>query len=480
MTRKVSFIFLFLSIFFLKSVAQSYDKNCYYGFTFEVSTNPNWGNGELVVTSVEPNSPAEQSGIQIGDIIMEINGKATYLRDNQTIARWLFDEYDPQVKFTLRNLANSFKEYTFTRKCVSLNSISEQQLSQIYAFYSFENTNERKFVLALNTDVTSGVDYTYYNSFDFAKETGDTPPVETNIRSLIEKALVKRGLVRDTKDPDFIVQEYYSYVPNPRFTGLNANPSYATGIWRYDSDSKKPILLPIFDPSQKNIEDMGQYIIEFGFSFYDRKHINPAKLTQIWDCNLKDYLSSNYTLDEYVRLHIPLMLMQFPYQQSKQNPAYTVNSNRFYYTGLYFDTEDLTTVKDVDQGSPAFAAGIRPGYIIKKINNKAFNHSKDALSEGYKKFVTETMPMRDSLTKFTCSAGYSECMYWNPAYYAEIAKAFTKSSYQTAFSYLYGFEKYVDSNNTEKKITIEAWDGMQLRVFNVTPEIKKSVTIKTQ
>lgn len=479
MTRRVSFIFLFLLVFLLQGTAQIYDKNCYYGFTFETSQNPNWGNNELVITSIEPNSPAERSGIKVDDIIMEINGKATYLRDNQTIARWLFDEFDPEVKFTLRNLANSFKEYTFTRRCVALNSVSEQQLSTIYSFYSFENTNERNFVLPINLDVSAGVDYTYYHSFDFAKETSDTPPVDKYIKKLIEKALTERGLVRDTKDPDFIVQEYYSYVPNPRFTGLNENPSRANGTSRYDSDHHKPVLLPIFDPAKKNIEELGQYIIEFGFSFYDRKNINPAKLTQIWDCNIKDYLSSNYSLEEYARLHIPLMMMQFPYQESKQNPTYTVNFNKYCYTGLYFDTEDLVTVKDVEEGSPAFIAGIRPGYVVKKINNKVFNHTKESLSEGYKNFITETMSLRDPQTKFTGANGYTDCMYWNLAYHAEITKAFEKPVYQTNFSYLYGFEKYID-NNISNKITIEAWDGVQLRIFHITPEIRHSITVKAQ
>ena len=32
----------------------------------------------------------------------------------------------------------------------------------------------------------------------------------------------------------------------------------------------------------------------------------------------------------------------------------------------------------------------------------------------------------------------------------------------------------------EEEITLEIWDGMQTRIFSITPDIKKSVVIKNQ
>lgn len=476
--KKILIVTLISLLFVQNSNAQTYDKNCYYGFTFEVSKNPNWGTNELVITSVEPNSPAEKAGIKVDDIIMEINGKATYLRDNQTIARWLFDEYNPEVKFTIRNLDTYFKEYTFTRKCIALNSVNEQQLSSVFSFYSLENTNEREFTLPVNIEVYNGIDFTDYHTFDFAKETGTVPPVDKYIKEVIERELTTKGLVRDTKDPDIIVQQYYSYVPNPQFTGLNDNPNYAPGTWRFSNEKQKMVYLPIFDQGKEDITKIGQFILEYGFSFYDRKYIDKSKLTQIWDCSIKDFLSANYSLEEYTKLHTPLMLMQFPYVQTKKNAKYIVSTNRYAYTGLYFDADDLVTIKDVDEDSPAYIAGIRPSYTIKKINNKPFNHTKESLSAGYKRFIVDTMGLRDTKTRFTNSEGYTDCMLWDVGYYPNIAREFEKPAYLTHFSYLYGFEKYVN-NQTDDKVTIEAWDGMQLRIFNITPEIRQSVTIKT-
>ncbi len=475
--RKLFFITLLLAIFLPSINAQEYNKNCYFGFTFEVSENTNWGYGELVITGVEPNSPAEKAGIKVGDIIMEINGKATYLRDNQTIAKWLFgDMYAPTVTFTIRNMNTYFKEYTLYRKCVAINSVSEKELSNIFSFYSLENTNQRKFSLPLDVEPNKDVDFADYHTYDFYKDGKPVPAIDTEITALLDKELQAKGLVRDTSDPDFIVQAYYNYEPNTKFTGLN-NPNYAPGTWRYDCNKQQMVLLPIFNPEEPNIESLGQYVVEYGFSFYDRKYIDTRKLTQIWDCNMKDYLSSKYTLDEYVKFHTPLMLTQFPYSTPKNGIEYMVEFNKYNYTGIYFDANDLVTVKDVDMDSPAYRAGIRSGYTITKIDNRKFEHTKENLSEGYKRFISETMVYRDQATRFTNAEGFADCMFWNVGYYPEVVKEFNKSYYFTHFSYLYDFEKYVN-NKYENKIAIEAWDGMQLRKFTVTPEIRRSVLIK--
>lgn len=477
--KKILFLYVLIGVFCTNIQAQVYDKNCYFGFRFEVSGNPNWGYGELVITEVEPDSPAEKTGIKVGDIIMEINGKATYLRDNPTIANWLFaDMYAPSVNFTIRNMNTYFKEYTLNKECIAINSVNERQLSQIFSFYSLENTNQRSFSLPLNVEPNKEVDYTDYHSFDIYSDGKNVPAIDAQITALLERELLAKGLVRDTSDPDIVVQAYYSYGPNPKFTGLN-NPNYAPGVWRFDSDKQQMVYLAIFDPSESEKEKAGQYIVEYGFSFYDRKYIDTSRLTQIWDCNIKDYLSSSYSLADYVKLHTPLMLKQFPYTTPKKGEAmYKVDFNRYNYTGMHFDADDLTTVKDVDPSSPAFEAGIRAGYIIKKINDKKFEHTKESLSEAYKHFISETMPYRDEFTRFTDAEGFKDCMFWNKVYYQDIAKEFAKSQYQTVFSYLYDFEKYVN-NRGDNKILIEAWDGKQLRKFTIIPQIRKSIVVKS-
>ncbi|NDV69635.1 PDZ domain-containing protein [Dysgonomonas sp. 25] len=474
--RKYYVILLFLAFGILNINAQLTDKNCYYGITFEFSQNPNWGYGELVITDVEPNSPAERAGFRVNDIIMEINGQATFLRDNATIARWLFDVYDPTVKFTIRNQSTSFQEYTLTRNCINTNAISEQQLSEFFSFYSLEDTNSQTFTLPVKITPHDNADYTYFHTYDFYTEPGQSiPAIDTYITNLVSMELQSKGMVRDTQNPDILIQTYYSFSPNAKYSAA-ATDSVAPA-YRFDKDHGKMVAIPALNASDESAEKRCKYIVEFGISFYDKKIIDTEKMTQVWDCNIQELLAEKYPLEEYVRIMTPLILMQFPYSTGKTSSKYEVKFNRYNYTGMYFNTDNLVTIQDVIPGSPAYRVGIRAGYKIQKLNNKKFDHTKESLSDGYKKFITETMLYRDPSVRFTISSGYNDCMFWDKKSYDAIAKELAKPAYQAHFAYLYGFEKYI-YNKPMTDVKIEAWDGIQLRLFSVTPEIRKSTTIR--
>lgn len=470
--------FKLLTLLFITSIfgtkAQTGQLTCHFGITFEVSDNPTWGYGEPVVLGVQPHSPADLAGIKVGDIIMEINDKATYLRNSETISSWLFNESQEPVTFTIRNLNTYFKEYRLARICTDVNSISESDLATAFSFYSLEDTNERSFVLPIKTEVNDNVDYSDYHTYDFLIDP-EAPEIDGIIMKYLEDALTQKGLTRNTKDPDFIVQTYYSFLPNAKYTGVG-RAEKGNKTWRYDMDKEELALLPILDGAEYLPETKGQYVLELGVRFLDKKYIESKELIQIWDCNAKEYLTEQYDLGEYARIHIPLLMMQFPYSTNRTSPTYTVSSKRYNYTGMYFDTNDMKTVLDVDVDSPAHKAGMRAGTEIKKINDFKFNETRDGLMNGYKRFLNETMVYRDPMTKFTNAKGYPDCMFWAKNRYNDVEKALKKSLYVANFSYLYNFERYIPKKSGTT-LDIDASVRGGSRHYTITPEIRSSVVV---
>ncbi|MFR9165878.1 MAG: PDZ domain-containing protein [Dysgonomonas sp.] len=248
--------------------AQLRERTCHFGITFEISNNPNWGYGEPVILTVEPNSPADIAGVRPGDIIMEINGSATYLRNYQTITSWLFDDTSDMAVFTIRNLSNYFREYELPRRCRSVKSMDEADLASAFSFYSIEDTQERAFVLPLKVTTNKNVDFSDYHTFDFILDP-NAPQVDSYINKLLEDALKIKGLTRNTEDPDFFIQTYYSYQPNPKFNAYEKNVDKRT--WRFDSENKQMVSLPILSGDNPSAEYEGNFILELGLRFFEKK-----------------------------------------------------------------------------------------------------------------------------------------------------------------------------------------------------------------
>ncbi|MDH6355036.1 hypothetical protein M2132_001373 [Dysgonomonas sp. PH5-45] len=457
--------------------AQNKSQMCHFGVTFEISSNPSWGYGEPVVLTVEPYSPAADAGIKVGDIIMEVNGAATYLRDYQTIARWMFDESDEVVSLTIRNMSNYFREYKLNRECNAVGSLSESDLATSFSFYSLENTVDRAFILPVQIQTNKNVDYSDYHTFDFVMDK-DAPDIDAAIAGILEKALLEKGLVRDKKDPDFMIQTYYSFQNNVKYNAA-ITPKDGEKTWRYDVLTEKMVALPIISPNSTNALAEGRFVAELGVRFYDKKYIDPNKMTQIWDCRLSDYLTKNVSLKDYAQFHAPLLLLNFPYTENATQVRYVVSFKKYNYTGIHLDSKDMTRVTNVDLGSPAYRGGLRGGDVIYKIQGKNFKAKNDELVNAYKRFIIESMKYRDPDTQFTDANGYKDCMYWNKYRYREVARMFKEDIYMPNFSYLYSFERYVSDGGT-KRMLFDVKRNDHRRVYGVDPEVRGSVTIRIQ
>jgi len=126
----------------------------------------------------------------------------------------------------------------------------------------------------------------------------------------------------------------------------------------------------------------------------------------MWEGEVKERLTDHYPLTDYLELNLPLMLLKFPYPGNLTFATIEVKYLKYHYTGIGYDMNDLKTVISVDPGSPAAEAGILPGDLVTQIQGQPFTHrSSRELTEGYRRFLAETMNLRDKKTRYTDSNG---------------------------------------------------------------------------
>lgn len=472
--KRILIIILTLSILIGNLVAQENDLSCSLGFAFEISNDKSWGYMEPVVVHITPGSPADRAGLKLNDILLSVNGHGTYLQSFQTLKSW-FAANDSEMKLAVRNFRHTFKEITFMKECRHPGAISEAQLAPVFSFYSLEDVQDRRFLVPLKTRKNDEALFHNYRTFDFAPVDESTREIDERINAVFIRALEAKGLSYNTADPDFIIQTYYSYEGNPMFKV--ESPTYGTyqPVWRFDTRSRRTVPLALYDPSEAvRVEDI-PINLEFGFRFFDRKFVAPGEMSLIWEGEVKERLSGNYPLVDYIELNLPLMLLKFPYPGNMTFATYEVKHLKYNYTGIGYDMNDLKTVVSVDPGSPAQKAGIMPGDMVKSIQGKPFNHkSSRELTEGYRRFLAETMNLRDKNTRYTDANGFNECMFWDVTNYHDVSKAIGDSRrYNSAFSYLFAFNQYVDWD-TPKTIDINVVRNGEMISFAVTPELVTS------
>ncbi len=471
--KKIFFTILFIVLCLGGSLLQAADERvCRIGFVFEISKSANWGNGMPVITEVIPYSAAERAGIQLYDIIEQIDGISTLELTPEEINILLYPANKQSVTLMLRSTFNPQRVVILPRECRLSNAISESQLAQAYNMYSLETTYERDFLCPFTITTTKdSVDFSLFRTYAFAEVDLANEELEHNINHIIRAEMEKKGFTADAYKPDMLIQTFYYFDKNPNYVGQNLI-KLKQSVYRYDFTQSKMRQLPFLDITASESE--AAYLLQFGIRIIDQKL---EKGRVLWECEANELLEEAFHLETYAQLHVPLMCMQFPYVKDRKNVRFHVKHCLYNYTGINYNIDKLNVVASVDSNSPAYEAGIRTKDVIESIEGQSLDYSIDEFTSAYRQFVMNTMKYRNADTRFTDSNGFNRCMYWDTFQYPEVNKAIRNTNNLTAFAYLYYYAPYINptSNNA---ITFYVKQGKKERKkIIIRPTIRTGIAV---
>jgi hypothetical protein len=448
---------------------QPSDFVCRLGFTFEMSLQDSWGKNKPVILSVEPLSPADAAGLKVNDIIEAVNGASTENQMLSDITLWFQNGVSEDLHLTVSNLSYKNKNLVLLKDCKLSNSLNDKDLALVYSFYSLEDIRERSFICPFKTTLGSGVNLLNYKTFSFTEPDLNNKELEEIINASIKHSLEQKGLVYRETGGDLIVTTYYSYNKNLNYDG-SPNVGKFPLASRYNMQTEEMETLPIYYHPLIN-QKQAKYLLNLGVRMLDKSRSSGANLVVVWECEANEMLSADYPLNEYSTFHIPLMLMQYPYPQTRETAKFLYSSMKYNYTGLSYNIDDLKEVIDVDRYSPAYQSSIKPGDEIEKICGIKIENDPKAASVSYKQFIYKTMNLRDPKTVYTDANGFTQCMFWDKLKYAQVADEFKKPENATMYSYLFYFESYINLSTTNI-LTFDLWRGKEKISVKVTPVIR--------
>lgn len=453
--------------------AQGSNYLCRLGFTYETSGSLNWGKDNLIVTSVVPYSSAEAVGLKQYDIITHLEGVAVNNLTLEDIVSFMNPADKNEVELTVKNLTDTSRNLKIRKECKRTNAITEEQLAMAFNMYSLETTSERQFICPFKTTTTTDpVDFVNFRSYAFSSGDAGNRALESTINEYIGKEMAKKGLRPDGDDPDILIETFYFFDRNPNFRGQNRMVVEKEVIQRYDIGYNIMVTVPFLN--YLTAESEAEYLLQFGFRLIDQKEV-PGRI--LWECEANEMLDNSYRLEDFARIHVPLMCMQYPYVKYHRNVPFTVSKKSYNYTGIQYDIDRLELVIDVDRNSPAYAAGVRPNDVIERIGTHKMNRTADEFTTAYKRFVSNTMSLRDPKTRFTDANGFQYCMFWDPFKYTQVANALQKSNANAPFSYLYYFAPYVNPSGNNACV-FQIKRGKEKNEIMIRPTMRTDVTIE--
>lgn len=426
------------------------------GFTQAASPSTGWGAGLPYVTSLSPESAAARAGLQLGDLLLSIDGVST---SGLTAAelRSLLQRPQAQQLLQVRRLGQGDLSLLLQPELRAADSRSERELALAFALYSPEDVSTQSLSYQISYQTAETIDYTKVRSFAFAPSSAESKELDEALYSQVAQLLTARGLHEDSQQPDLLIECFYELQP---LAEARLDPSKPTQSLRYLPQEQRLSLLPIIPHAAS---DEGAYQIKLSLQIS-----RPQQPQQpLWIAESREGLSEAITLKDFARYTLPLMLQSFPYSSSGTEQRYDLQLLRYLYTGLHYSLEDLSYIAEVSPGSPAAAAGLKAGDRIRAINGLALSEtSPETLAHSYKRFIKETEEYREP----------GMLGYWNPKSYAALRKTFESKSYASPFSYLFAFRPYIKAEQ-EQALVLDIERAGERYTLLLQPELRQESTL---